>query len=164
MTQQIRPFRGIFNFYIPKSIPKILGCKCLRLPPVEAVGRPCFRPSSNLVVQTCALQNRHTATPTPPPAGNTADQHGSGINHCSSQTSEISGELCLTFDRGCALTTIPGEVRRKLRSDGLSEREGYLASGLFHEVDRTVERSLAVVQGYERTSGVHLHDGVPQPT
>ena len=38
--------------------------------------------------------------PTVPPPANAADQHGSDINHCSSQTSEISGESCLTLDRG----------------------------------------------------------------
>ena len=37
-------------------------------------------------------------TPTTPPPANAADQHGSGINHCSSQISEISGESCLTLD------------------------------------------------------------------
>ena len=37
-------------------------------------------------------------TPTPPPPANAAEHKGSGINHCSSQTSEISGESCLTLD------------------------------------------------------------------
>lgn len=44
------------------------------------------------------FNNRQTATPTAPPPGNTAEHPGSGINHCSSQTSEISGESCLTLD------------------------------------------------------------------
>ena len=37
-------------------------------------------------------------TPTTPPPGNAAEHQGSGINHCSSQTFEISGESCLTLD------------------------------------------------------------------
>jgi hypothetical protein len=45
--------------------------------------------------------NRINAAPPPyPQPANTAEHPGSDINHCLSQTSEISAELCLTMDRG----------------------------------------------------------------
>jgi hypothetical protein len=53
-------------------------------------------PVVGLHVPTCAW-------PTVPPPANAADQHGSGINHCSSQTSENFGESCLTLDMGAVV-------------------------------------------------------------
>jgi len=50
-------------------------------------------PVVGLHVPTCAW-------PTVPPPGNAAENPGSGINHCSSQTFENSGESCLTLDMG----------------------------------------------------------------